>query len=84
MSADPYYLVQADGSAYGPHCADCFEQAERRARWYAARSNCRYQIVQTTPASGPRGRSQSEVVAVVGRDALGRIWTDVMTMDGLI
>ena len=87
MSADPYYIVQADGSAYGPHDADCFKHAEQRARWYAARSPHRYVIERVTPRKPTKqgnSRQHREIVATVIRDALGRVWTDVQTMDGLI
>ena len=55
---------------------ETIEEAEKFARWHAARRGIRVEITRMVP--GKPGTTFPETVACVSRDALGRIWTDVM------
>jgi hypothetical protein len=51
-----------------------FDEAEQFARWHAARRGIRVEIGKITKTAK---RLHNEQMAVVTRDALGRLWTDL-------
>ena len=51
-----------------------FAEAEAFARWHAARRGIRVQITKIEQTAK---RRDSEQMAMVSRDALGRLWTDL-------
>ena len=51
-----------------------FDAAEDFARWHAARRGIRVRIVKVMQTAK---RRETEEMATVARDALGRLWTDL-------
>jgi len=76
MATTVRFSVHDMTSAYRSYIGErpTFDEAEHLARWHAARSGIRV-VVDKVVLNAKR--RDSEEMASVSRDALGRIWTDL-------
>lgn len=51
-----------------------FDEAEHLARWHAARRGVRVEVAKIVQTAK---RCDSDHMATISRDALGRVWTDL-------
>jgi hypothetical protein len=76
MTPSTTFLVHDTTSAYRSYLGErsTFAEAEAFGRWHAARRGIRVTIDEVIQS---KKRRETEEVATVSRDALGRLWTDL-------